>query len=158
MVRVARVLVVLGALIGALAAAPVVSADEPAETFNTDECVTETVEGQTVTMCFDGHGVSHSTETPSGVVSVIEHSDVMSSVTVDGVLVASEDSTNHFHELVIDGEVQESHQRLHSTTFEIITVDGERVAVHCGIDVVVHFANGRTQFDRSGAGCTSGPA
>jgi len=156
-VRVARVLVIVGVLIGALAAAPVVSADEPAETFNINECETETVGGQTVTMCFDGHGVSHTTETPSGVVNVIEYSDIVSSVTVDGVVIESVDSNNHFHELVIDGEVQESHQRLHARTVMIVTEEGVTLRVECGVDIVVHFANGRTQFDRSGQGCTAGP-
>jgi hypothetical protein len=152
-----RVVVLVGALSAGLAAAPVVSADEPAQTFNTDECVTETVEGHTVTTCFDGHGVSHETETPSGVVNVIEHSDVVSSVTVDGVVVESLDSNNHFHELVIDGESQESHQRLHERTVTIVVVEGVTLRVECGVDIVVHVANGQTQFDRSGQGCTAGP-
>ena len=157
MVRVARVLVMVGVLIGALAAAPLVSADEPAETFNINECETETAGGHTVTTCFDGHGVSHTTETPSGVVSTIEHWDIESSVTVDGVVTESLDSTNHFHELVIDGEVQESHQRLHERSVTLITADGETIRVECGVIIVVHYANGQTQFDRGGQGCTSGP-
>lgn len=157
MVRIARVSVVVGVLIGALAAAPLVSADEPAETFNINECASETVEGQTVTMCFDGHGVSHTTETPSGVVSVVAHWDITSSTTVDGVVTESLDSTNHFHELVIDGEVHESHQRLHTRTVTIVTEEGQTLRVECGVIIVVHFANGQTQFDRSGQGCTAGP-
>ena len=144
-------------MVGALGAAPIVSADEPAETFNINECEATTVAGQTVTMCFDGHGVSHSTETPSGVVNVIEHWDIMSSVTVDGVVTESLVSTNHFHELVRDGEVHESHQRLHTRTVMIVTQEGETLLVECGVIILVHYANGQTQFDQSGQGCTAGP-
>lgn len=157
MVRIGRLLIAVGVVMGALAAAPLASADEPAETFNVNECETEIVAGQTETTCFDGRGVSHSTETPSGVVSVTEYSDIMSSVTVDGVVTESVDSNDHVHELVIDGEVQESHQRLHLRTVTIVTEGGETLRVECGVIVVVHFANGQTQFDRSGRGCTAGP-
>src|SRR5688500_5112963 len=142
---------------GALAAAPMVSADEPAETFNINECETEIVAGQTVTTCFRGRGVSHTTVTPSGVVNVIEIEDIESSVTVDGVVTESVDSRNRFHELVIAGEVQQSHQNLQALTVVHIVEDGVTLRVECAVVVIVHYANGQTQFEDTGEGCTSGP-